>query len=125
MGRWRKGKVFVGWVGGVWRLQRGDELLGEVLVEDGDFPWLSGRFRPQPAFAEVKPLFDEELALTEALADSDSAEDVEAWERVYERIAGALTLVAPHGPVPEFLLHVQGDEAWFRWSDEPFTDDRG
>ena len=24
-------------------------------------------------------------------------------------------------PVPEFLLHVDGDDAWWRWSDEPFT----
>lgn len=115
----------VRWVGGVWRLVRGEVLLGEIVIEDSDFPWLSGRFRPQPAFAEVKSLFDEELALSEALCESESDEDVAAWERAYERIAGSLSLVAPHGPVPEFLLHVQGDEAWFRWSDEPFPDERG
>jgi hypothetical protein len=114
--------VRVGWaVGDVWRLLRGEELLGEIVIEDGDFPWLSGRFRPQPAFAEVKPLFDEELGLVE----SGSDEDIEAWESVYERITGSLSLVAPHGLVPEFLLHIQGDEAWFRWSDEPFDDHRG
>lgn len=115
----------MGLVGGVWRLQRGEELLGEIVIEDSDFPWLSGRFRPQPTFAEVRPLFDEELALVETLLDSESAEDVEAWERVYERITGSLSLVAPHGLVPEFLLHIQGDEAWFRWSDEPFPDEQG
>ncbi|MDK0524423.1 hypothetical protein [Streptomyces sp. ML-6] len=27
---------------------------------------------------------------------------------------------APGGPVAEFLLHIEGDRAWFRWNDEPF-----
>ncbi|MEV6847472.1 hypothetical protein [Actinoplanes sp. NPDC051411] len=36
----------------------------------------------------------------------------------------AVTLRYPEGnEVPEFLLHIQGDEAWWRWSDEPFDDD--
>ncbi|MBX6751337.1 MAG: hypothetical protein IRY85_17015 [Micromonosporaceae bacterium] len=25
--------------------------------------------------------------------------------------------------VPEFLLHIDGDQAWWRWSDEPFDED--
>jgi hypothetical protein len=48
----------------------------------------------------------------------------EEWDRIYGRIADALSLLPPRGPVPEFLLHVEGDEAWFRWSDEPFNDGR-
>lgn len=102
--------------GEVWRLVRGGELLGEIVIESADFPWLSGRFVPRAAFAEVKPLFDEELALAESDADDDG------WERIYHRITGSLSLLSPHGPVPEFLLHIQGDRAWFRWSDEPFDD---
>ncbi|NUT92810.1 MAG: hypothetical protein HOY78_12390, partial [Saccharothrix sp.] len=100
---------------------RGEELLGRIVIESGDFPWLCGRFLPEPAFSDVKPLFDEELTLVE----SDLDDHVEAWERIYDRITGALTLLSPRGPVPEFLLHVQGDEAWFRWSDEPFEEDAG
>lgn len=34
---WNKGKV--------WRLCR-EEVVGEILIEEGDFPWLSGRFVP-------------------------------------------------------------------------------
>lgn len=34
-----------------------------------------------------------------------------------------MTLVSPDGPVAGFLLHIQGDRADFRWSDEPFGDD--
>lgn len=109
----------MGWTSGeVWRLVRGEELLGRIVIESADFPWLHGRFLREPAFDDVKPLFDEELALVE----SDLDGDVEAWERIYDRITGALTLLSPRGRVPEFLLHVQGDEAWFRWSDEPFDD---
>ena len=101
----------------IWRLYRGKELLGLIHIDDADFPWLSGRFLPQPGFAEVKPLFDEEIALCE-----QEDLDVEAWEAAYERIREAgLVLVAPDGhPAAEFLLHIRGDEAWFRWSDEPF-----
>jgi hypothetical protein len=30
-------------------------------------------------------------------------------------------LTYPDGrDVPEYLLHIDGDEAWWRWSDEPF-----
>lgn len=103
---------------------RGDDLVGEVLVDDADFPWLSGKFVPAPAFAEVKHLFDEELALMEAWIEADQAtdEDIQAWEDAYARIAGLMQLVAPEGPVAEFLLHVQGAEAWFRWSDEKFDE---
>lgn len=103
-----------GQVGQVWQLRRGDELVGEITVEVPDFPWLSGTFTPTPAFEEVKPLFDEELALLEA--------EEPAWERAYRRINDSLSLIAPGGQtVAEFLLHVQGTSAWFRWSDEPFT----
>jgi hypothetical protein len=107
----------MGWaVGETWRLCRGEELLGEIHLQDGDFPWVHGIFRPRPAFAEVKPWFDEELELVE------SDRNMKAWDAVYDRITNSLSLVAPDGPVAEFLLHIRGDEAWFRWSDEPFDD---
>lgn len=72
--------------------------------------------RTFPATARVRgvrPRFDDGLAL----AGSD--EQVAAWEASCARILGALSLVAPDGPVAAFLLHIEGDAAWFRWSDEP------
>lgn len=99
--------------GEVWQLLRQEELLGEIVIDEADFPWLRGRFVPTPRFAEVKPWFDEWLALVEA-------EDYEQFDDAYDRIANALSLVAPSGPVAEYLLHIDGDRAWFRWSDEPF-----
>jgi hypothetical protein len=36
-------------------------------------------------------------------------------------VADAVSLAYPDGRrVPEFLLHIDGLEAWWRWSDEPF-----
>jgi len=105
----------MGFEGQTWRLERDQQLLGEILIDDADFPWLSGRFVPEPAFAEVEPWFVELLALVET-------EEHERFDGAYDRIARALTLVSPSGPVAEFLLHIEGDQAWFRWSDEPFDE---
>ncbi|GGT09440.1 hypothetical protein GCM10010156_77740 [Planobispora rosea] len=44
------------------------------------------------------------------------------WIEVYEEIRKTLCLVAPSGPVPEFLLSIEGGEAWLRWSDRSFDD---
>lgn len=98
----------------VWRLVRGDEPIGEIHVDDGDFPWLSGAFTPAPGFADVKPLFDAELDLIEA----DRHEDVPAWERLIEQISSSLALVSPDGPVADFILHIREGRASFRWLDE-------
>jgi len=113
----------MGRAGEAWQLRRGDEVLGDITITDADFPWLSGRFVPRPGFAAVAPLFAEELALSQATEDDAGAATIQAWETGYERIAATMTLVAPSGPVAEFLLHIDGSEAWFRWSDEPFTDE--
>ncbi|MFJ1706029.1 hypothetical protein [Kitasatospora sp. NPDC088346] len=123
----------MGFVGEVWRLVRlrepgpgepgsepgsaqGSEPVGEIVIDDTDFPWLHGRFVPGPAYPAVEPLFVRSAALSEA-------EDWEAFDEVYRRIRAAVSLGSPAGPVPEFLLHIEGDRAWFRWSDEPFGDD--
>lgn len=99
----------------IWRLVLRDEVIGEIEITDSDFPWLSGTFVARSGFAEVKPLFDEELALLEC-------EDYDAWDDVYCRIRGTgLRLFAGDGnEVVEFLLHIRDGEAWFRYSEEPF-----
>jgi len=51
-------------VGRVWQLVRSDELLAELVVTGGDFPWLNAKVRPAAGFAEVRPL------LIAAAADS-------------------------------------------------------
>ncbi|MEV6374763.1 hypothetical protein [Micromonospora musae] len=104
--------------GSAWTLHRRDDgrVLADLVVTGGDFPWLNARVDQREGLAEVRPLFAEELRLLDA---GDVA--VEAWESAYEAIRNAVTLRSPEGhDVPEFLLHIDGNEAWWRWSDEPF-----
>ncbi|MEG3632568.1 hypothetical protein [Micromonospora palythoicola] len=106
--------------GGAWTLHRrdGGGVLAELVVNGGDFPWLNARVDPGEGLAQFRPLFAEELRLLDAID-----EDVESWERAYEAVRNAVTLRYPDGQeVPEFLLHLDGDEAWWRWSDEPFDE---
>ena len=74
---------------------------------------------PYDGFADVVPLFTEELRLVKRLG-----EDGGSWAAAYDAVLDAVTLRHPDGrEVPEFLLHIDGDRAWWRWSDEPFDDD--
>ncbi|MFF3346402.1 hypothetical protein [Streptomyces sp. NPDC002779] len=107
----------MGFDGTVWHIRSGDEPVGEIAIDDADFPWLSGRFTPGPGYASVRDLFARELALV-ARVD----EEVEEWEAAYDEIRRRVSLSSPDGPVAEFLLHIEGDRAWFRWSDEPFEE---
>jgi hypothetical protein len=98
--------------GDVWTLQHGDRVIGRITIDDIDFPWLEGGFEPLPGFEAFKPLFDRSLELVD--------DHPEAWEPVYAQIATRLELHSEHGPAAEFLLHIENDRAWFRWSDTPF-----
>ncbi|MFI6013199.1 hypothetical protein ACIBAG_31025 [Streptomyces sp. NPDC051243] len=108
----------MGFDGEVWRVRGGDEPVGEIRIDEADFPWLSGRFTPGPGYAAVRDLFARELALLER----DLDESREEWETAYDEIRRRVSLSSPDGPVAEFLLHIDGDRAWFRWSEEAFED---
>lgn len=100
-----------------WLLKSGDTLIGSIDVTGSDQPWLTGDFYPESGFAEFSDLFSQELALVEGNLDDEIAR----WEEVYRRITDRLRLLKPDGTeVPEYLLHIRGDHAWFRYSDEPF-----
>ncbi|MFE0258096.1 hypothetical protein [Streptomyces sp. NPDC059010] len=107
--------------GEVWQVRGGDGPVGEILIDEADFPWLSGRFTPGPGYDTVRDLFARELALLERDSEDDR-EAGEAWEAAYDEIRRRVSLASPDGPVAEFLLHIEGDRAWFRWSEEPFAD---
>jgi len=108
----------VGFDGQVWHVRGGDDPVGEILIDEADFPWLSGHFTAGPGYDAVRDLFARELAL----AERDDDGHWEEWERVHDEIRRRVSLVSPDGPVPEFLLHIEEDRAWFRWSDKPFDD---
>ena len=93
----------------VWQLVRDNELLAELAVTGGDFPWLNAQVRPAVGFEEVRPLFEEELRRLDHLDDDPGAREA-AYRR---RIRQALCHLAPDGRlVAEFLLHIEGDDAW-------------
>jgi hypothetical protein len=94
-----------------WLLKRGDVLLGTLQNCAPDQPFFFCKFTPTEAFQEIKPLFDEELKLL-----NDQA--MEEWEKAYAVIdALGLRLESPVGGVTidQFLLHLNGEEAWFRY----------
>jgi len=91
-------------------LKRGEELLGVLRSKATDFPWVDCEFEPTAAFATVQPLFEEELTLLDA-------DRMNAWQIAYDRInALGLQLIdaKDEKDIGEFLLHIRGNEAWFR-----------
>lgn len=107
--------------GEVWTLRRrsDDQTVADLAITGGDFPWLNARVEPREGFAEILPLFAEELTRLDRIDD-----EAGSWEEAYDALRAAVSLHYPGGgEVPEFLLHVDGDEAWWRWSDEPFVED--
>jgi hypothetical protein len=107
--------------GDKWTLHRKSDgsRLADLVIYDWDFPWVNAKVESPAGLDELRPLFDAELALLERIEDL-----VDEWEAAEEAVRAAVILRYPEGnEVPEFLLHLQGDEAWWRWNDEPFDDD--
>jgi hypothetical protein len=99
-----------------WRILDGHVEVARLVVTESDFPWLYARVEAADAFAAVRELFVDDLVASEQLDDDPAAAD-----RAYEHIRRRLTLIDPEGRVvPEWLLHIDGNQAWWRWSDEPF-----
>src|SRR4051794_36950616 len=100
----------------VWKLFAGDEIVANLVVTGGNFPWVEARVEAHPEFEAFRPLFDAEWAATDS-------EDWDRADELYGEIKQAVRLVDSNGvEVAEFLLHVQGNDAWWRWSYEPFDD---
>ena len=92
-------------------LKHGEDLLGVLQRYDSDFPWFKCSFEATANFSQVKHLFDDELVLLEA-------NQMDEWEVAYQRInALGLKLVDSETKeeIGEFLLHIQGSEAWVRY----------
>lgn len=95
-------------------------VVAGLIVTGGDFPWLHARVDAREGFAGLRPLFAEQLRQLDRIDD-----DAGGWEKAYGAVRNAVTLHDPQGrAVAEFLLHVDGDGAWWRWADQPFGEDR-
>ena len=85
-------------------------MLGFLQYEDTDQAFFYFQFHPEPAFASICELFEEELRLL-------NEDRLDEWERSYDRIETLdLTLVSTvdGSELHEFLLHIDGNCAWFR-----------
>ncbi|WP_406499532.1 hypothetical protein [Streptomyces sp. NBC_00846] len=47
----------MGFDGEVWHVPGDGEPIGEILIDDADFPWLSGHFTPGPGYDAVQDQF--------------------------------------------------------------------
>jgi hypothetical protein len=95
----------------IWQLRRGDEPIADLVVVGADYPWLQAHVEPAPAFDEVKHVFADDLAQLES--DED-----DTWPTAGDQIRTTFTLITPAGtPVADFLLHIDGESAWWRWLD--------
>jgi hypothetical protein len=101
------------------KLMRGDVQLGVLTLYDLDQPWFYCHFEPEPAFEQVRPLFaaEQELLNDDSGTDFDEDADEDAWVRAYQDIQRlGLLLIPDVGEViDDFLLHIDGTEAWFRY----------
>lgn len=105
----------------VWTLHRRDtgEHVADLEVVDADLPWLHATVVAYPGLEPLRPLFADQLALLEAVGDDAG----EAWDSAYRKVIDAVVLRYPYGrEVPEFLLHIDGDRAWWCWTDEQTTE---
>ena len=93
-----------------WNLMKNGVRLGSLTHTRSDQPFHYYYFEPTAAFAEIAQLFATELR-------SLNGADVDQWVRDYERIEKLqLALVSPDGSaqIDQMVLHVSGNEAWFR-----------
>ncbi len=93
------------------QLKQSGTILGTLHNVKWDMFWSDARFEPTEAFAQYKALFDEEYKTLK----------VEQWDKndqLQQQIADLkLRLVSEDGQCrfDEFLIHIYGDEAWFRY----------
>ncbi|MFF0064212.1 hypothetical protein ACFYRC_22175 [Streptomyces sp. NPDC005279] len=93
---------------------RGETHLGTLTLDYIDQPWFYCHFDATPEWEAVRPTLDAWTEATLARNDPDELRIARAWQAVD---ALKLTLVPIHGGerVDEFLIHVEDDEARFRY----------
>jgi hypothetical protein len=94
-----------------WILKAGAEILGILTFKEQDQPWVVCYFQAEPEFAKYESYFKEELRLLDL-------DDMTSWEQAYSAIDGLRLVLEPvndeEGKMMDFILHIRGDEAWFR-----------
>jgi hypothetical protein len=101
----------------VWLLRHERRVVAKLHVTRMDMPWLRAYVERLAGFEALAPLYAEDIRLLESFEEQGAAE----WSAHYDLIESATELLYPDGSeVPEYLLHIDGDKAWWRWHPEPF-----
>lgn len=93
----------------VWQLKRGDVLLGTLTLYEQDMFWFFCDFVALPEFEDYRSIFTEGLKLIDAVG----SEEWEAWEIALQTFS-LIEVTSVFHPITEFMLHIEGDKAWFR-----------
>ena len=93
-----------------YRVYRGKTLLGTLTRTGGDMPWWEGTFEAASGFRTVRSMFDRERELLDA-------DRMDEWQEAYDKLADGLRLEPTDGdePITEVLLHIDGQQAWWRY----------
>jgi len=95
------------------RLLRGSTLLATISDLQPDMPFFEGRFIAEPAFEQVRPLFEDEWRIL-------NERPFEEWEQAWNLVRALGLSLDPGDGSPsrgpeEYLLHVKGDRARLRY----------
>jgi hypothetical protein len=96
-----------------YQLKQNDVLIGTLRSVDTDFPWINCKFEPTEAFQSIKFLFDAEVKVLNV-----NPSDLDEWEAAYRAIETLnleLQCQDDGKEIEGFLLHIQSDDAWFRY----------
>ena len=89
----------------------GDLTLGRLSLREVDQPFFFCQFTPSVDFAQVAPVFARDAAAIEGhdqVAQEDAGEAMdELGLRLVHESDGSI--------IEELLIHVSGNEAWFRY----------
>ena len=94
----------------LFRLYRGEDLLGLVEHTEDDFPNHLGVFHSEEAFEAVKPLFEAEAAHL-------NSGRMDEWRKVREQIDASGLMLEPVGPGKKQerpLIHIERNRVWWR-----------
>lgn len=98
------------------QLKQGSAILGNLHLVKVDQPWFFCKFTPTADFREFEELFHREVTLLNTGFVNKSQE--EEWDAVVDTIDTLnLTLEDKNDKttIKDFLLHIDGSEAWFRY----------
>jgi len=94
-----------------WNLKVGDEILGVLTRGSLDTPFVFCEFVANSPFSKYQAMFAKELALL-------NSDQMAPWEQAYSEIDALGLVLEPNDAtselITEFILHIDGNKAWFR-----------